>query len=92
MVELVGLRWPGKLSSRGNCLAGNNNGSVLLARSRLSLIFGSWTSRFSALDPLIRKEMQDEFLRLQGVLNKTILCSSLMTSTRRCALLTGSQL
>ena len=28
---------------------------------------------FSALDPLIRKEMQDEFLRLQGVLNKTIL-------------------
>ena len=28
---------------------------------------------FSALDPLIRKEMQDEFLRLQSVLNKTIL-------------------
>ena len=28
---------------------------------------------FSALDPLIRKEMQDEFLRLQGVLNKTIM-------------------
>ena len=28
---------------------------------------------FSALDPLIRKEMQDEFMRLQGVLNKTIL-------------------
>ena len=28
---------------------------------------------FSALDPLIRKEMQDEFLRLQNVLNKTIL-------------------
>jgi len=28
---------------------------------------------FSALDPLIRKEMQDEFLRLQGVLKKTIL-------------------
>ena len=28
---------------------------------------------FSALDPLIRTEMQDEFLRLQGVLNKTIL-------------------
>ena len=25
------------------------------------------------MDPLIRKEMQDEFLRLQGVLNKTIL-------------------
>jgi len=28
---------------------------------------------FSALDPLIRKEMQDEFLRIQEVLNKTIL-------------------
>ena len=27
---------------------------------------------FSALDPLIRREMQDEFLRLQGVLHKTI--------------------
>ena len=28
---------------------------------------------FSALDPLIRKEMQDEFLRLQSSLKKTIL-------------------
>ena len=28
---------------------------------------------FSALDPLIRKDMQDEFLRLQGLLSKTIL-------------------
>ena len=28
---------------------------------------------FSALDPLIRKEMQDEFLRIQALLNKTIL-------------------
>jgi glycine betaine/proline transport system ATP-binding protein len=27
---------------------------------------------FSALDPLIRREMQDEFLRLQNVLKKTI--------------------
>ena len=27
---------------------------------------------FSALDPLIRREMQDEFLRLQGLLEKTI--------------------
>jgi len=27
---------------------------------------------FSALDPLIRREMQDEFLRLQQMLNKTI--------------------
>ena len=28
---------------------------------------------FSALDPLIRKEMQDEFLRLQEKLQKTIM-------------------
>ena len=28
---------------------------------------------FSALDPLIRKEMQDEFLKLQSALSKTIL-------------------
>jgi len=28
---------------------------------------------FSALDPLIRKEMQDEFLRLQDSLHKTIM-------------------
>ena len=27
---------------------------------------------FSALDPLIRREMQDEFLRLQGILGKTV--------------------
>ncbi len=27
---------------------------------------------FSALDPLIRREMQDEFMRLQSVLQKTI--------------------
>ena len=27
---------------------------------------------FSALDPLIRKEMQDEFMRLQTMLNKSI--------------------
>ena len=27
---------------------------------------------FSALDPLIRREMQDEFMRLQTVLHKTI--------------------
>ena len=28
---------------------------------------------FSALDPLIRRQMQDEFLRLQRMLNKTII-------------------
>ena len=44
MVELVGGLMAGKTTSRGNCLAGNNNVLVLLAHSRLSLIFGSSTS------------------------------------------------
>jgi ABC-type sulfate/molybdate transport systems ATPase subunit len=37
---------------------------------------------FSALDPLIRREMQDEFIRLQSVLQRPS-SSSPMTSTRR---------
>ena len=39
----------------------------------MSLIFGLDEPFSPALDPLIRKEMQDEFLRLQDVLKKTIL-------------------
>ena len=44
-------------------------------RDRLAIEPDIWflDEPFSALDPLIRKEMQDEFLRLQGVLNKTIM-------------------
>ncbi len=72
MVDLVGL------ASRENNfprqLSGGQQQRVGIARS-LAVEPDIWflDEPFSALDPLIRKEMQDEFLRLQSVLNKTIL-------------------
>ena len=36
-------------------------------------IFCSWMRPFSALDPLIRRQMQDELIRLQDRLHKTII-------------------
>ena len=72
MVELVGLT--GRENYFPRELSGGQQQRVGIARS-LAVEPDIWflDEPFSALDPLIRKEMQDEFLRLQGGLNKTIM-------------------
>ena len=72
MVELVSL--DGRQNYFPRQLSGGQQQRVGIARS-LAVEPDIWflDEPFSALDPLIRKEMQDEFMRLQGVLNKTIL-------------------
>lgn len=72
MVELVGLNARENYFPRE--LSGGQQQRVGIARS-LAVEPDIWflDEPFSALDPLIRKEMQDEFLRLQNMLQKTIL-------------------
>ena len=72
MIELVGLS--GRENYFPRQLSGGQQQRVGIARS-LAVEPDIWflDEPFSALDPLIRKEMQDEFLRLQKLLNKTIL-------------------
>ena len=72
MVHLVGLE--GRENYFPRQLSGGQQQRVGIARS-LAIEPDIWflDEPFSALDPLIRKEMQDEFLRLQRVLSKTIL-------------------
>jgi len=72
MIELVGLH--GRENYYPRQLSGGQQQRVGIARS-LAVEPDIWflDEPFSALDPLIRKEMQDEFLRLQSVLGKTIL-------------------
>jgi len=71
MIELVGLG--GKESAFPRQLSGGQQQRVGIARS-LAVEPEIWflDEPFSALDPLIRREMQDEFMRLQTVLRKTI--------------------
>jgi glycine betaine/proline transport system ATP-binding protein len=71
MIKTVGLE--GREDYYPRQLSGGQQQRVGIARSLVAepeLWF--LDEPFSALDPLIRREMQDEFLRLQSMLHKTI--------------------
>jgi glycine betaine/proline transport system ATP-binding protein len=82
MTALVGLK--GREYNLPHELSGGQQQRVGIARS-LATDPDIWflDEPFSALDPLIRREMQNEFLRLQSVLQKTILLPTI--SRRRLA-------
>ncbi|MGI9491339.1 MAG: quaternary amine ABC transporter ATP-binding protein [Geminicoccaceae bacterium] len=71
IVELVGLK--GRESYYPRELSGGQQQRVGIGRS-LAVDPDVWflDEPFSALDPLIRRDMQNEFLRLQNMLHKTI--------------------
>jgi glycine betaine/proline transport system ATP-binding protein len=72
VVQLVGLK--GREQNYPRQLSGGQQQRVGIARS-LAVEPDLWflDEPFSALDPLIRREMQEEFLRIQRQLKKTII-------------------
>ena len=71
VIELVGL--DGREENFPSELSGGQQQRVGIARS-LVVEPDVWflDEPFSALDPLIRRQMQDEFMKIQSVLNKSI--------------------
>ena len=71
VIELVGLQ--GRENNYPKELSGGQQQRVGIARS-LAVEPDIWflDEPFSALDPLIRRQMQDEFLRIQAKLKKSI--------------------